>query len=96
MAFKLLSQDKQDDSIVAFYLAQEADLHSHQVNKARFEAMLAGELAADFREKLNTLLRDTNSRIAEVSAIIAATESQLPPQGRCEAAVKRLQANGAV
>jgi len=93
--YKVLDQDTRDDIIVEFFEAQERDLHCFLLNKERYEAMLEHLEDGPFRKRIEKLLAETNQRIAEVEAIIAATEKQLPGSDRIAAAKQRLQAKRA-
>jgi len=97
--FKILDEERQDDTIVQYYLAQEMDKHSHEMNLARFNAMLEvlTENTEDEKKWKNwvTELRDqTIRRLAEVDSIIEATDrlNQLPSQERIDDAKTRLKA----
>ena len=96
MAYLVLTQDEQDDIMVAFMLAQERDQFTHGVNRQRYEAMLLTLNAGPFRDRINQLLSETNSRIVEVDAIVQHSFSQMPPSVRIAAAVARLKARGAL
>jgi hypothetical protein len=90
MPYNVLSQDEQDEIIVAFMQAQERDLFCHQLNLERYNRMLETLADGEFKSHITKLRDETAKRLAEVQAIIAATECQLPPQERIEAAKTRI------
>lgn len=67
----------------------------HELNRERYTEMLKSLPQGDFRQRIQQLLAETNSRIAEVEAILQTTEPQLPPPARIEAAVQRMEARRA-
>lgn len=91
--FKVLSQDEQDDIVVEFLLAQERDLFCHQLNAERFTNM---DIEAIKDQKLKShmgqMVSDTDSRIEQVQGIVDATQRQLPPKNRLDAAIARVRA----
>lgn len=92
--FITLTQDERDDQIVSFYANQERDKHSHEINITRFEAMLTTLTDGAFKNQIQTLLNQTRSRLAEVNAIINATQSQLPSEERIQSSLTRLRSKG--
>lgn len=88
--FQVLSQDEQDDIMTNFLLAQERDLFCHQTSLARYDAMLVSLPDGPFKTRIQGLRTDTQSRIDEVNAIIAASQNQIPPSERLQAAMSRL------
>jgi hypothetical protein len=90
MAYRVLSQDEQDEIIVAFMQAQERDLYCHQLNLARYNQMLSKLPDGEWKSQIIKLRDETAKRLDEVQSIIAATESQLPPAEQIEAAKTRL------
>lgn len=96
MAYVVLTEDDQDDMIVAFMLAQERDQFLHTVNKARYVALNASLAPSVFKTRIETLLNETNSRLTEVDAILAETVGQLPNAARRNAAITRLKAKGSI
>lgn len=92
--FTALTLDDQDEILVAFMWAQERDLFLHTVNKQRFEGILADVAEGPFRDRIAKLLADTQTRLAEVDAIIKNTLPQMPPVARTDAALARLRARG--
>lgn len=91
MAFRTLSVEEQNDAVVGTFYANELDLYSHQLNKQRFELILAGSISPEFRTRIQKLLDDTNNRIAEVQAILDATTSQLPSDTEITASLTRIK-----
>ena len=93
----LLDQDKADDTVVAFYHEQEYTHYCHMINKERYEQILSSPIPSEaFGNRIVQLLNETNERLEEVGAIIAATVPQLPSQERIEAALLRLKEDGAI
>ena len=93
MAFEILTEDEQDETIVNFMVAQERDLHSHNISIDRFDAILLLDISTEFRARIEGLWGETFSRIEEVQAIIDATVTlvQLPSQARIDAALARIK-----
>lgn len=91
MAYKTLTLDEQNDMVVSTYYANESDLFSHTANKERFERILQGTISDPFRARIEKLLSDTNSRIAEVQAILDATIPQLPSDTEISASLTRIK-----
>jgi hypothetical protein len=85
MEYKILTEKARDKTIVEFFEAQERDLHSHTINKERYESMLPSLQPGKFRARIQELLEQTNDRLEEVSNIIKATIPQLPPDERIKA-----------
>ncbi len=92
--YLMLLEAKADDTIVAFFHAQEHDHFCYMLNKTRYEAILQTGNNGDFRQRITQLLAETNARIAEVEQILVATQAQLPSQDRIDAARARLLAAG--
>jgi hypothetical protein len=94
--FITLTQDEQDDQIVSFYANQERDKNSLEINIARYQLMLPGLPEGAFKSRIQSLLSQSQERLVEISAIMAATELQLPAQERLQASLARLQSKGAI
>lgn len=77
--------------MVEFLLNQERDYDTHQINKARYETILATEPAGGFRDRISQLLMETNSRIKEIEAIVAATTG-LPEQTEIDQIMAAIEA----
>jgi hypothetical protein len=92
MEYKTLTQEERDDLIVSFYQSQERDLFLHQINKERYEEILKTAKEGDFRAKIERLLLETESRIANVSQIVQATEKQLPNEVQIKNSLDRIRA----
>ena len=88
--YRVLSQEEQDDIIVAYMLSQERDKYCHELNLARYNAM-ERSANGDWGDRINKLKAETEVRLAEVNSVIAETEKQLPPRERLEAAIIRLK-----
>ena len=93
--YRHLSLDERDDMLVATMQAQERDLFTHTINLERFEAIAAAGAASPFTTRIAAEIPVVRSRIAEVSAIIAALEPQMPPKARADTAAARLKAREA-
>ncbi|MCX7800087.1 MAG: hypothetical protein N2109_07065 [Fimbriimonadales bacterium] len=93
--YRVLSQEEMDDIVVEFFAAQERDMFCHELNKQRYEEMLKVLPEGEYRQRVARLLAETNERMAEVEAIIAKTEPQLPPTARVQAAAQRIKAKSA-
>lgn len=91
MDYEVLSQDDQDEVIVAFMLAQERDHYCHEINRERYGQILLTLSAGKFHDRVSELLAETNERLVEVSAIIVATKSQMPPADRVSMSMERLK-----
>jgi len=91
MDYKTLKQEEMDDAVISFYKAQEMDLYLHNINKQRYEAMLETLPEGKFRDRVQGLLDETNSRIAEVEAILVATVPQLPQKEAIASSLARLE-----
>ena len=89
---RILGRNDQDDTIVGFFLAQERDRYTHALNLERFDRMLLSLPEGDWRKQVQLLRDQTAARLNEVDSIIAATETQLPPRDRIDAAKLRLKA----
>ena len=96
MAYVVLSQDEQDEIITAFMLTQERDHFTHTVNQNRYIALTASLPAGPFLDRIKQLQSETESRLAEVNAILADTLPQLPPLLQRDAAIARLKAKGVI
>ena len=95
--YRVLSQDKCDDTVVAFYHEQENTHYCHMLNKERYEAILRQKfLSGDFHQRIATLLGETKQRLEEVEVILMATKLQLPSEERIEASLVRLKTDGAI
>lgn len=92
MAYKVLSEEEQDNIIVAFYLEQERDHYCHTISLARYDAMLPDiPDGSELKEQIKELRGQTLQRIDAVERYMAAAERQLPPtQERITAAKNRL------
>jgi hypothetical protein len=64
-------------------------LYCLELNKERFNAILAEIPEGAFRTRIEQLLAETNARMFEIQAIIKATISQLPTGTRMVDAVTR-------
>ena len=95
MSYKILTQDEQDEIIVSFLHAQERDEFCHQLNLARFDQMLSSLPEGKYKERITQLRNETNERLNEVTSIIAATQAQIPPKERVDAATARIAAKKA-
>jgi len=73
-------QAEKDRILVEFMEAQERDHWLHTINRQRYQSILATAPAGKnaFRTRIEGLLAETEDRITEVEAIIAATISQMP------------------
>jgi 3-methyladenine DNA glycosylase/8-oxoguanine DNA glycosylase len=89
--YQLLTQEEQDEIIATYLKAQERDLFTHRLNLQRFEAMLPGLPAGEFKQRIQQLRNETIDRIAEVEAIIEKTLPQAPPVERMQAAIARVE-----
>jgi hypothetical protein len=89
---KLLTPDEQDEILARTLKAQEVDLYTHEVNKDRFEKMLAADITGPWRDRVQGLLDSTNERIVEVESILAALDQQSPSDERLLAAHERVKA----
>lgn len=88
-----LEQDEMDDMLVGTLLAQERDHYLHTINIERYKSLLTLELtfpSSSFRNQIEKSLNDSLVALAQVEAIIAALEPQLPPMDRLLAARNRL------
>lgn len=93
--YRVLSQDKADDTVVAFYHEQENTHYCHMLNQERYEAILRQKfLSGDFHQRIATLLGETKQRLEEIDSILMATKPQLPSEERIEASLMRLFSNG--
>lgn len=94
MAYQTIDDDDQDEALIAFVVSQERDHHSHTLNKQRYEAMLITLPDGPFKTRVLELLTQTNSRLSDIDAILAATAPQMPPPARVAASVARMKAKG--
>ena len=95
--YRVLSQDKCDETVVSFYHEQENTHYCHMLNKERYESILRLKCLNDgFHQRIATLLGETKQRLEEVEIILMATKMQLPSEERIEAALARLKADGAI
>ena len=90
--YTVLSEDEKDDVIVTFMLSQEKDKYCHELNKARYEAMLKTLEDGDWKNRVTRLYEETLKRLEEVNSIIEATKPQLPSPEKISFAKKRLLA----
>ncbi|MDD3474320.1 MAG: hypothetical protein PHP08_00270 [Candidatus Dojkabacteria bacterium] len=90
--YKTLTQDEKDDVIVSFLHQQEIDHYCHSINKERYEKLLSDNKLPEgtFKENIQNLMKELESRITEVERIIENTKSQLPSQERIESAIVRM------
>ena len=89
--FKTVAAAEINEMIIQTYRANEMDLAMHEVNKERYEAMLATLPDGKFKTRIQTLLSETEERIVEVSNILASTESQLPAAEEVTAIVTKIK-----
>ncbi len=93
MAYKVLTQEDQDEIMFQFLEAQERDQFCHTINLERYNKILADKAVnGAFRKRIEDLKGQTVSRLAEVEAIIKSSETQIPEKARLEAAKVRIQA----
>jgi hypothetical protein len=90
--YKMLTEEEKDDTKVSFLLGQERDKFSHELNLERFNLMLKTLPPGPFRDRIQQLKTDTESRLVEVNGIIAASEAQMPALESIAAAKVRLAA----
>lgn len=90
ISYKVLTEEERDDIVVEFLLAQERDAYTHSVNIARFDTMLESLPDGAWKTRIQNLRDEAGQRLEEVSSIITATEDQLPPVVRLNAAKSRL------
>ena len=88
--YQVLSQDEQDDTIVAFMLSQERDKFCHELNLQRYKNILNKAKKSEWASRIAGLHADTLKRLAEIDSIIEATRPQMPLAKRLEAAKQRL------
>ena len=88
--YQTLTDTEKDDHVVNFMKAQETDLYLHNINKQRYETMLQNLPEGKWKERVQTLLDETNERIQEVSSTIEATKPQMPDQTRVDSALARI------
>lgn len=84
---ELITQLEKDKTIVQYMQAQQRDLHIHNVNLERYNTMLETLPEGKYKDRIVKLKAETEERIEEVSAIVAATEPQMPSQERIDAAL---------
>lgn len=93
--YVLMSNDDEDDMLVATMAANERDHRSHQLNAERYEAMLAAKtLDPEWTTYIQNLLFTERLAMNRVAAILDNTLPQLPPQARIDASAARLRAKG--
>jgi len=85
----LMTQDEKDEIVVEFMLSQERDSYCHTLNLERYDQMLNGLPEGEWKKRVEHLRAETAKRLNEVDTIIAATEKQMPPKARIEAAMLR-------
>jgi len=91
ITYDLLTQEEQDDIVIGFLRAQQLDHFTHTLNLARYKDMLAmlpargatnykdfSGNAITWKQRVQILHDETVDRIAEVEAIITATEKAAP------------------
>jgi hypothetical protein len=93
MKYQLLSQDEQDEIQASFLLGQERDLFCHELNAARYTKLLKNIPEGEWKKQIEGSLKDTLSRIDQVTRIINA--SALPSQERLATAKARLEGKAA-
>lgn len=91
--YQVLTQDEQDDILTEFLHVQEQDLFCHNLNRERYENILADKdlEAGAFKNRITDLYNTTLDRINEVTTIINSSLKQLPPADRLAASISRLQ-----
>lgn len=92
MEYEVLSQDERDEIVVDFMRAQERDHFAHSINKERYAGLLEDLPEGEFKERVRGLAAETDSRLAEVEAIITRTRPQLPAKAARDAALSRMMA----
>jgi hypothetical protein len=92
MEYTILSQDEQDEIIVAYLMAQERDAFCHNLNLERFERMIPSVAEGPWKERITHLRDETKQRLSEVQSLIEATRGQLPPADRINKARARIAA----
>ncbi|MDD5510518.1 MAG: hypothetical protein PHI12_06905 [Dehalococcoidales bacterium] len=90
MTYQVLSQDEQDDIIASFMLSQERDKFCHELNLARYEAMLEVLPEGEWKQRVASLRNETQKRLGEVNDIIAASLVSMPSSERVEASKQRM------
>ena len=88
--YLVLGEDEQDDIVVSFMLAQERDKYCHELNIARYEAMLAKLGPGQWRDRISKLRDESTQRLSEVNSIIEESKIQMPPKARIDAAKIRI------
>ena len=96
MTYQILQEIEQDDALVLTLASQERDHFTHTINKQRYETILSSIPVGRFRDRVTHLLGETNERLEDVNAIIAALTPQMPPAARIAASVSRLRNKGAL
>lgn len=92
VTYDLLTQDEMDEMVVEYMKAQQRDHFLHTINLQRArEAVAMLPADAPFRAHMAKFAEDTESRIQEVESLIRATEAQMPPQARRDAALEKIQ-----
>ena len=95
MEYKVLTQDEIDDIEVNFLLTQERDHYCHTSSLVRLKAMLQSLPEGEIKKHYQQLHDDTTSRLAEVSAIITASQMRMPSKERLQASITRIRAAAA-
>ena len=96
MDYLTLSEEEKNEVIVRFYKAQEMDHFVHSLNKERYEQMLPTLPEGDFKNNVQKLLNETNSRLDEVNVILEKTRPQLPVKTDLDATVQTIKAQEGV
>lgn len=94
--YQFLTDDQQDERMVATFHAQEASHHSHAMNVERYTDMLTTLKDGPFKERIAALLITEQEALDQHEALLAATEKQLPESARAETAMNRLAVKGVI
>ena len=88
-----ITPEEKEDMLIQTLRGQEMDLYIHNLNKERFQDIVAS-LPEDneFRKKLESEILVIDSRLAEVNAVITALDKQLPEGINVAVVMARLKA----
>ena len=88
-----ITAEEKEDMLIQTLRAQEMDLYLHNLNKERYQDIVAS-LPADnaFRIRLESEILVIDSRLVEVNTTITALDKQIPARTDVVAVLARLKA----
>lgn len=90
MEYNLINANYKYDQLAAATQSRQLEHFHYNLDRVNFIEMLTQDLSAEYRANIEQRLTETISRMAEVSSIYEALQSQIDDQTAFDAAVARL------